>query len=269
MKAKANGISMNYEIRGEGSNLVLIHGAGDNLEMWYNQVPAFSRSYRVIAYDVRGSGKTESPEGKYSVSLLAQDAYQLMKAIGVPEAYFLGYSMGGRIATELALNYPELVKALVLASSSPGLTQPPPEALGRRRSTLELLDKGDMKAFAEAMTREAFSPGFESSHPAEFKEYMKVKLQNKPDGIVRIMRLGRPRSSPNLSKIKCPVLLVVGENDWIMGLAQGEEAHEAIPGSKLVVLPTGHAAPIESPDKFNVAVVEFLNNVQRELYNLR
>jgi pimeloyl-ACP methyl ester carboxylesterase len=268
MKTKANGISMNYEIRGEGSNLVLIHGAGDNLEMWYNQVPAFSRSYRVITYDVRGSGKTESPEGKYSVSLLAQDAYQLMKAIGVQEAYFLGYSMGGRIATELALNYPELVKALVLASSSPGLTQPPPEALGRRRSTLELLDNGDMKAFAEAMTREAFSPGFESSHPAEFKEYMKVKLQNKPDGIARIMRLGRPRGSPNLSKIKCPVLLVVGENDWIMGLAQGEEAHEAMPGSKLVVLPTGHAAPIESPDKFNVAVVEFLNYVQRELYNL-
>lgn len=262
MKTKANGISMNYQIKGKGSNLVLIHGAGDNLKMWYNQVPVFARSFRVITYDVRGSGKTESPEGKYSVSLLAQDAYELMKAIGVKEAYFVGYSMGGRIAAQLALNYPKLVKALVLASSSPDLTPPPPEALGRRREMLELLDKGDMKAFVELMARDVFSPGFESSHPTEFEEYMKVKLQNKPDGIARIMRMGQPRSSPDLSKIKCPVLLLVGENDWIMGLAQGKEAHEAIRGSKLVVLPAGHAAPIESPDKFNSAVVEFLNEVK-------
>jgi 3-oxoadipate enol-lactonase len=262
MKTKANGISMHYEIKGKGSNLVLIHGAGDNLEMWYNQVPVFSRNYRVITYDVRGSGKSESPEGQYSISLLAQDSYQLMKAIGVQGAYFVGYSMGGRIATELALNYPELVKALVLACSSPGLTPLPPEALGRLRSKLDFLDRGDMKAFAEAMTREAFSPGFESSHPTVFKEYLKVKLQNKPVSIARIIRMSHPRNAPDLSKIKCPVLLIVGENDWIIGLAQGREAHEAIRGSKLVVLPTGHAAPIESPDEFNVAVVEFLNEVK-------
>jgi 3-oxoadipate enol-lactonase len=261
MKTKANGITMNYQIKGKGSNLVLVHGAGDNLKMWYNQVPVFSRSYRVIAYDVRGSGKTENPEGSYSVSLLAEDAYQLMKAIGAQEAYFVGYSMGGRIATQLALNYPELVKALVLASSSPDLTPPPPEASERLLSTLDLLDKGDMRAFAEAMTRDAFSPGFESLHPTEFKEYLKVKLQNKADGIARIMRLGQPRSSLDLSKIKCPVLLLVGENDWVMGLEQGKKAHEAIHGSKLVVLPTGHAAPIESPDGFNTAVLEFLNEV--------
>jgi pimeloyl-ACP methyl ester carboxylesterase len=127
---------------------------------------------------------------------------------------------------------------------------------------LELLDKGDMKAFAEAMTKDAFSPGFESSHPAEFEEYLKVKLQNKPDGVARIMRLGQPESSPDLSKMRCPVLLLVGENDWFMGLEQGKKAQEAIPGSKLVVLPTGHAAPIESPDKFNAAVLEFLKEVK-------
>jgi pimeloyl-ACP methyl ester carboxylesterase len=120
MKVKANGISMNYQIKGKGTNLVLIHGAGDNLNMWYHQVPVFSKSYRVITYDIRGSGKTERPEGEYSISLFTEDAYQLMKAIRVDEAYFLGYSMGGRIALELALNHPELVKALVLANSSVG-----------------------------------------------------------------------------------------------------------------------------------------------------
>ena len=140
MKIKANGISMNYHIRGQGANLVLIHGAGDNLNMWYHQVPIFSKSYNVITYDVRGSGKTESPKGDYSISLFAEDLYQLMRVIKVEGAYFLGYSMGGYIALELAKNYPDLVEALILANSSAGLIPPSPEALERRRVTLELLD---------------------------------------------------------------------------------------------------------------------------------
>jgi len=209
MKIKANGISVNYQIKGKGANLVLIHGAGDNLNMWYHQLPVFSKSYRVITYDIRGSGKTESPKGEYSISLFAEDAYQLMKAIKVEGAYFLGYSLGGRIALELALDHPDLVKALVLANSSVGLAPPSPESLERRQVTLELLDKGDMKRVAEMMTAGAFSPNFKSKNPTEFKRYMKVKLQNKPDGIARLMRsLGVPTATPDLSKVKCPVLLI-------------------------------------------------------------
>lgn len=265
MKIKANDILMNYEIKGKGQNLVLIHGAGDNLNMWYHQVPVFSKSYQVITYDVRGSGETESPEGEYSISLFSEDVYELMKAIGVKNAYFLGYSMGGRIALELALNHPELVKALVLANSSPVLAPPTAESIERRRAMLEPLDKGDMKAFAEMMTTNAFSPGFRSSHPVEFERYMKVKLQNQPQGIARIMRLlGVPASPPDLSKVKCPVLLVVGENDLYMGAEQGEQAHKAIASSKLVILPTGHAAAIELPERFNSAVLEFLSEVRGE-----
>lgn len=260
MKIKANGISMNYQIKGKGANLVLIHGAGDNLNMWYHQLPVFSKSYRVVTYDIRGSGKTESPKGEYSISLFAEDAYQLIKAIRVEGAYFLGYSLGGRIALELALDHPDLVKALVLANSSAGLTPPSLETLERRRVTLELLDKGDMKRVAEMMTAGAFSPNFKSKNPTEFKRYMKVKLQNKIDGIARLMRsLGTPTAAPDLSKVKCPVLLIVGENDLYMGVEQGKHAHEAIVGSKLVILPTGHAAALELPEKFNSAVLEFLS----------
>ncbi|MFP3974695.1 MAG: alpha/beta fold hydrolase [Chloroflexota bacterium] len=258
MRIEANGISINYEIHGQGPNLVLIHGAGDNLNMWYRQVPVFSERYRVITYDVRGSGETESPEGEYSMPLLARDAYELMKALGVKDAYFLGYSMGGHIALELALNHPELVKALILASSSPPLTPPTPEVLKRRQAMSELLDKGDMEALAEKMTTDAFSPGFQSGNPVEFERYMKVKLQNNPGGIAKIMRRV-PESPPDLSKLKCPVLILIGENDRVMGLEQGKKAQEAIPDSKLIVLPAGHAVPIELPDRFNRTVMDFLS----------
>jgi len=262
MKIKANGISMNYQTAGEGPNLVLIHGAGDNLNMWYHQVPVFLKNYRVITYDVRGSGLTDIPEGECSISLFAEDTYELMKALKVQTACFLGYSMGGRIALELALRHPELVKALVLANSSVGLTPPSSEGMERRRLMMELLDKGDMKTFSEMMTTNAFSPGFGTRNPVEFERYMGVKLENKPEGLARMMQsLAQPASPPDLSKVTCPVLIIVGENDAYMGVEQGKQANEAIAGSKLVVLPTGHAAAIELPEKFNSAVLEFLTSI--------
>ena len=69
MKIKANNISINYEVAGSGEWLTLIHGAGDNLNAWYNQVPAFSQHYQVLTYDVRGHGQTELPEGELTTEL--------------------------------------------------------------------------------------------------------------------------------------------------------------------------------------------------------
>jgi 3-oxoadipate enol-lactonase len=227
--------------------------------MWYHQTPIFSKSYRTIVYDVRGSGKSQSPKGDYSISLFSEDAYQFVKGIGVENAFFLGYSMGGRIALELALNHPEIVNALVLANSSLGLVEVSPENLERRKLNIELLDKGDLKGFAERMTTSAFSPDFRSKNPAEFQRYMQVKLQNKAEGLACLMRgMAPPANPPDLSKLKCPVLLIVGEQDQYMGVDQGYLAQKTIPGSKLVILPTGHASAIELPEIFNTKVLEFL-----------
>jgi len=263
VKIECNGISMHYEVMGKGSNLVLIHGAGDNLDMWYHQVPVFSQNYRVITYDIRGFGKTSGSVIDYSMSLLADDAYQLMKSIDVAEGYFLGYSMGGRIALELAINNSEMVKGLILANSSISPVTPSPENIERRQVTIELLEKGDMPRAAEMMTTSAFSPGFKSKHPEEFDRYMKVKLQNKPDNVARVMHmLGSSRVPSDVSKIQCPVLLIVGEKDFYMGVEQGKQAQGMLTNSELVILPTGHAAAIELPDKFNKEVKDFLRRVK-------
>lgn len=279
MRISANSIWMNYESKGKGEKLILIHGAGDNLGMWYNQVPAFFKSYEVITYDIRGAGKTDSPSGEYSIPLFVEDLEGLITAmkrqttVSLDDddlealkrlkqgSYFLGYSLGGRIAIELAINRPELVKALILVNSAMGLTPPSPEFAERRKAMLELLEKKDIKKVAEMMTISAFSPDFKSKNPKVFDQYMKVKLQSKADGWARIMRvLGAPSAPPDLSKVTCPTLIVIGEFD--AGAEQGRQAQKLIAGSKLVTLPTGHAAPIEAPDKFNAAVLEFLAEVK-------
>ena len=97
----ANGISMNFELIGSGKCLTLIHGAGDNLNAWFNQVPAFSQHYRVLTYDVRGHGQTELPEGELTTEIWVDDLYAILKALNISETFLLGHSMGGPLRSIL------------------------------------------------------------------------------------------------------------------------------------------------------------------------
>lgn len=263
MKIKANGILMSYETHGNGENLIMIHGAGGNLNMWYHQLPVFSKSYHVITYDVRGAGETENPDMGYSIPLFLEDIYELMKVLGITETHILGYSMGGRIAVETAIKYPQMVKSLVLSNSILHPSRPTRESVEGWRTQLDLLDKGDIKTAAERIAVGAFSSAFVTENPAEIERYRNVAMRNKPAGLARIMRaLVTPAPLPDLSKIKCPVLLIMGTNDPNLAVEQGKKAQQDIEGSRLVILPTGHAAPIELPDRFNSAVMEFLSSIK-------
>ena len=265
MRVDADGISINYEIEGEGENLILIHGAFDNMDMWYNQVPAFSRYFRVITYDIRGFGKTESREAEYSVTQFKEDLYQFTKALAIEKTYCLGFSLGGSIAVQLAIDHPELVKAIVLSNSSAGLitATPSPKAMERGQQIMELLDKGDIRAAAELMASAAFSPDFESKNPVEFERFVKSKLQNDPYRLAQVMRsLRGGAGAPDISGLKCPVLLIIGEYDSGMGSERGKQLQQAIPNSKLVILAAGHSSPFEAPDEFNKAVLGFLSELR-------
>jgi 3-oxoadipate enol-lactonase len=268
MRSKANGISFNYEVTGKGKNLVLIHAVGDNLNVWYNQVPAFSSHYRVITFDMRGFGKTDSPDGEYSIALLAEDTYALMKAIGVERGYFLGHSLGGRIALELALNHPEMVEALIFANSSPALTPPSKEGPGRLQDTLDRIKQGNIRDLAEMSTATFVAPDFKSKHPDIYEKYVHIKMQNELNGLDRITRatIGSPHTSapPDLNKIKCPLLLIVGQYDRSIFVEGAKNINQAVPNSQMVTLPTGHAGAIELPDKYNAAILDFLAHINRK-----
>jgi pimeloyl-ACP methyl ester carboxylesterase len=263
VKIHANGILMNHELAGGGHCLALIHGAGDNLHMWYNQVPAFSRQYGVLTYDVRGFGETEFPEGELSMALLAEDLHELLRALGTEHAFVLGYSMGGRIALELALAHPKMVSALVLANSGVGASPRTPDAEERRRALLSLLERGDLETVAEQMTVNSFSPGFKDRNPQAFQRYKEVKLRNDPRGFARLWGALAAATPPDASRISCPTLIIAGERDSFMATEAAQAAQAAIPGSRVEILSTGHAAAIEAPEDFNRIVLDFLSDVAR------
>ncbi len=278
-RLKVKDITMNIEIEGAGKETtVFLHGMGDNLKMWWNQLGVITENYRMMLFDSLGHGQTDRPKTGYTISEVSGWAFEQYRVAKVQAAVdfdmpddvpsmakpfiWLGYSWGGRIATEVAIAHSEWVKGLILASSNPIPGQPSPEALKRREDMLALLRKNDIKKYAEMATESAFSPNFKQKNPKAYDQYLKVKQSNKPDGVLRAMEgAAASTGKPDLSKIKCPVLIIAGEFDNYMGPKQAGELQAAIPGSKLLVLPTGHASMIEAPDQFNKAVIDFIKSV--------
>jgi len=115
---KVGDINMYYEIHGEGEPLLLTAGGGMGLAGWARQTPEFSEKYRVIVFDNRGAGRTDAPDTPYSIEMMADDTAGLLDALGIEKAHILGLSMGGMIAQEFALKYPQRVKSLILATTT-------------------------------------------------------------------------------------------------------------------------------------------------------
>jgi pimeloyl-ACP methyl ester carboxylesterase len=270
MKIEANGISMNYEVAGEGDWLVLIHGAGDNLQTWFNQVPAFSKEYRVLTYDTRGHGLTDVTEGEYTTGMWADDLYALLNILGARRASVLGYSLGGMIAATLATEHPEMVQALMLAGVAGAAV-----GLGdrqtweeRRRAQMELLEKegmtGIFKQRTDAATSTIFSPGFVETNPGVIDKYRETFLPTRVEGYRKVLEsMGRRGRPVDFSKINCPVQIIVGAYDLWSGPEAGRVLQQRMPGSELVILPTGHACQIERSVEFNETVLSFLGRARK------
>jgi pimeloyl-ACP methyl ester carboxylesterase len=272
MQITASGISMHYEIAGNGDWLVLIHGAGDNLQTWYNQVPVFSTQYKVLTYDTRGHGRTDVTEGEYTTGMWADDLHALLNALGARRASILGYSLGGMIAATLAAEHPEMVDALVLAGVAGAAV-----GLGdrqtweqRRKTQMELLEQegmaGIFKERTDAVTSTMFSPGFVEKNPDVIEKYREIFPVTRAEGYRKVLEsMGRRGRPVDFSKITCPALVIVGAYDLWSGPEAGRVLQQRIPGSELVILPTGHACQIEQSAEFNETVFSFLRKTGRSM----
>jgi 3-oxoadipate enol-lactonase len=262
LKFEVENRALNYEIDGSGEDLLLIHGLGDNLSVWYHQMPVFSKNFRVIRYDLPGSGESDISAGENSIGSLAGDAYRLLENTEVRRVNILGHSLGGLVACRLAVDHPEMVKGLILANSIPILTVHSPKIRKSSERILELLERSDMKTAAEIMTETAFSPGFKSSHPEEFRKYLKIKLNNNPVGLVRLLKC--KRGPVDIGRIRCPVLIVLGERDIFIGAEEIRLIQEVLPHVQSISLVCGHGSFLELPEEFNSVVMKFLQDIKRD-----
>jgi len=255
-----NDCDIYYEIHGQGDPLVLIMGLRRNVEWWYRQIPALSKQFQVIVFDNRGAGRSDKPAMEYSIRLFAEDTAGLMDALKLQGANILGYSMGGNIAQELALNYPEKVKNLILASTGGG---------GERAVLMspDRLEKfqADAGLKPEEILRKGmdiyFSDDYVANNPADIEEFIEISLRycQPADAFERQFDAClRHNTVDRLNNIAIPTLIMTGDEDLLVPPENSYVLQELIPAAELHVFPGGrHCVMIEKADHYNNKVVDF------------
>ncbi len=263
MRQDVGGVQLYYEIHGDHGNdqrpwIVFSHSLACTSRMWAPQLDAFARSHRVLLFDARGHGQSDSPAGPYTMELLAQDTYELLRAIGIHQAHFVGLSMGGMIGQTLALEHPEMLASLTLADTA---SRWPPEAIelfGERARQAE--DVG-MDSLVEATLGRWFTPDFHETQGDAVAEVGEMIRNTPVAGYVGCSHaIPRINLTHRLQQISCPVLIIVGEYDVGTPPAMAQEIHENLPGSEFVAIEeASHLSNIEQAAAFNRELTGFLN----------
>jgi 3-oxoadipate enol-lactonase len=229
---KVNDIQMYYEIHGEGRPLVLIGGLGLDLSELQSISSWLAQRYQVIVFDNRGAGRTDKPDIPYSIEMMAEDTAELLKALTIERASLLGISMGGRIALDLALRYPERVEKLVLVSTSARVMNT------RRRWRARLL--GLVSSL----------PLFQSKHPQPRYAFLR-----------QLQASGSYNCINRLHELRIPTIILHGKADRTAPYALAEEMHAGIQGSRLLPFKGGHLFFLFGErQQFLDATAEFMEN---------
>ena len=262
--AEVNETRLYYESMGEGQPIVLIHGGAVDRRMWDDQVQAFAEHYRVIRYDLRGSGKSEIPKKRFSN---VEDLLHLLRLLHVDKAYLLGLSRGGGVAADFTLEHPELVDALILASSNLGGV---PDAYRNMltASFSTARDEGVSKAVQVWLDDPYQAPSPENVAARQrFREIVDENLVVNLFLLFGTKLVQRPDvpAFQRISNIRVPTLILSGERDHPDARANYDRAAATIPRAKKLVIPgAAHLVNVDQPEQFNRAVLDFLSNLDKD-----
>lgn len=260
MFLEVNGVSTYVERSGQGYPVVLIHALGTSLRSWDPVVSILSKDFEAIAYDYRGHGRSEKAGGSYSIQLLAQDLRDLLGQLGLRRVHIVGLAVGAMIAQQVAVDYRELVSALVLADARSELDFAGVQYNERRAESVE---RGGMRLAADVTIERAFAPGFAEKSPETLRSFRGEFLANDPHGYASVSRaLSSFHLTNRLPEIECPTLLLTGELDRLCPPSEAETMQARIPGAKLEILRgVGHFSAVEAPGEFADRILAFFRGV--------
>ncbi|HZS02374.1 MAG TPA: alpha/beta fold hydrolase [Chloroflexota bacterium] len=260
MQAQVDGIRLYYETVGDGRTLAFAHSLGMDHTLWDAQQRHFSDRYRVLTFDARGHGASDKPPGPYSVERFGEDFYGVLRAAGVERAVVVGLSMGGMAAQALAAAHPEAVEGLVLADTTCWYGETAAQDWEPRAVAAEQQGLASLLDFQ--LTR-WFSDRTRAERPDILDHARRVFLANDVAAYAASCRaLGAMDLRDQIGGIRCPTLVLVGEEDYATPPAMAEELHRRIGGSELVVLPgVRHLSAVEAPDVVNAHIERLLGRL--------
>lgn len=269
LKVTLDNFDVSYDDIGEGSvPIVFLHGFPFDKTTWQPQMDALKSSHRVIAYDIRGFGKSTDEDSQFSIDLFANDLKDFLEKLNIEKAVICGLSMGGYIALNAFEKFPELFEALILSDTQ--CIADTKEAQEKRYKTIDEIKVEGTTKFNEGFIKSVFHKDTLVNEKNTVEQLKKVVDANSKhiitQGLVAIAE--RSETCSKLNEIDIPVLILCGRQDEVTPLKQSEAMHAAIDGSKLCIIENaGHVSNLEQPQIFNKHLLAFLKDLGDSNFN--
>jgi len=263
IQIKLNGATIYYDDFGNGEMpVIFIHGFPFSKSMWADQMEYLKDKNRVIAYDIRGYGKSTAGDLEQSISLFADDLISFMDALQIEKAIVCGFSMGGYILLNAATRYATRFAGLILCDTQ--CISDSPEVKDKRSETIESVKAGKMDDFTETFLTSAFSRSSMNMKPDTVDKARKIihatSLVTIAGGLTAILK--RTETYSVLDQISVRTLILCGSEDKITPVEQAELLHGRIKNSVLYVISNAaHMSNLEQRDEFNIRLGNFIENL--------
>ncbi len=261
----SDGARIHYETHGAGDPVLLIMGLGSNAYGWHRTIPWLSEGHQVIAFDNRGTGRSDAPAGAYAIAQMAADAAAVLDAAGQRTAHVCGASLGGMIAQGFALAYPGRLRSLVLICTTPGGSR----AARPSQEVAAALVEGGADPATVYRRNAWFLYGEETRtrHPERIEEDLveRGRIPTQPTGYFGQLQAAMSHDTwDGLATIAVPTLVVHGDADLLVPTENGRLLAGQIPGAELVLVPgAGHMLQADANDVVRDAVLAFLERTPR------
>src|SRR5262245_39961904 len=251
-----DGCPIRVEVEGRDGALVLMlsNSLGTNLHMWDDQIPEFTKHFRVVRYDRRGHGQSGVPNGPYSMGRFGRDVLSILDALKVKKTNWCGLSMGGMVGQWLGANAPDRLEKLVLSNTNSYYENQTPWT-----DHIKFVTKKGPDAMVQTTVQRGFKDGCRKRAPEAIERMRKAFVASKVPGYIACCEAIRDMdfraSNPSIT---APTLVIVGAQDPATPPSAGETIQKAIKGAKLASLDAAHISNVEQPKQYTETVLNFL-----------
>ena len=266
-----NNLTVSYSDQGpaDAPVIIFIHGFPLNKSMWDMQAEALKDNYRVIAYDIRGHGNSDPGIDEFFIELFVNDLWQFMEKLGIEKAILCGLSLGGYIALNAVLKYPDRFDSLILNDTQ--CIADTSEIKENRCLAITRIMNDGVEQYADEIIENLFAPESFARKKNEIIGVKEMIISTPKQSLCNTLRAlaERKETCDRLPEISIPVLIMVGKEDKITPIAAARQMHEKILNSTLKIIQhAGHLSNLENPPEFNFQLVKFLERVGKKSFCL-
>ncbi|SFY09152.1 Pimeloyl-ACP methyl ester carboxylesterase [Pseudomonas sp. NFACC49-2] len=248
--------NLHYEEYGHGAPLVLVHGLGSSTQDWEKQIPVLSAHYRLIVVDVRGHGRSDKPRGRYSIEAFSADLVALIEHLALGPVHLVGWSMGGMIGFQLAVDEPRLVRSLCIVNSAPQVKIRTADDCWQWFKRWSLMRILSLETIGKALGAKLFPKPHQSALRLEMAR--RWATNDKHAYLASFDAVVGWGVQERLSRIACPTLVICADHDYTP-VAIKEAYVKLLRDARLVVIAgSRHATPLDQPEHFNQTLLDFL-----------